>query len=228
MYQAEFTHEGDRCTFETLVARFGLDEPAPRWPKSFTTSTLQGEKFCRPETASKPFCAFASIHRYSALEAGRAVFDGPTPVRRRNQMKWVLGAAKVIGSLVSGTIRAHQPGTNSISFRRRTSHALRSRRKATRHDVDGVELSHVGELCSFDAFIAKYSLGSDAALEQLATTSARDTARLDIAPQCAGPRGIAGAVPCRRPRVAPWIHALRAHTPGYARRARETQLKSGC
>ena len=28
MYQAEYTHEGDRCTFETLLARFGLDEPA--------------------------------------------------------------------------------------------------------------------------------------------------------------------------------------------------------
>ena len=25
---AEYTHEGDRCTFETLVRRFGLDDPA--------------------------------------------------------------------------------------------------------------------------------------------------------------------------------------------------------
>jgi hypothetical protein len=28
MYDAEYTHEGDRCTFETLLARFGLDDPA--------------------------------------------------------------------------------------------------------------------------------------------------------------------------------------------------------
>ena len=28
MYQAEYTHEGDRCTFETLLARFGIDDPA--------------------------------------------------------------------------------------------------------------------------------------------------------------------------------------------------------
>jgi hypothetical protein len=28
MYQGEFTHVGDRCTFETLLAHFGLDEPA--------------------------------------------------------------------------------------------------------------------------------------------------------------------------------------------------------
>lgn len=28
MFEGEFTHEGDRCTFETLVARFALDDPA--------------------------------------------------------------------------------------------------------------------------------------------------------------------------------------------------------
>jgi hypothetical protein len=28
MFEGEFTHEGDRCTFETLIARFGLDDPA--------------------------------------------------------------------------------------------------------------------------------------------------------------------------------------------------------
>jgi len=30
MYEAEFTHEGDRCTFEMLLARFGLREAALR------------------------------------------------------------------------------------------------------------------------------------------------------------------------------------------------------
>jgi hypothetical protein len=28
MFEAEFTHEGDRCTFEVLLQRFGLSEPA--------------------------------------------------------------------------------------------------------------------------------------------------------------------------------------------------------
>ena len=28
MFEAEYTHEGDHCTFETLVARFGLPDPA--------------------------------------------------------------------------------------------------------------------------------------------------------------------------------------------------------
>jgi hypothetical protein len=28
MFEGEFTHEGDCCTFETLLARFGLADPA--------------------------------------------------------------------------------------------------------------------------------------------------------------------------------------------------------
>ncbi|MGQ0640742.1 MAG: chromate resistance protein ChrB domain-containing protein [Gemmatimonadaceae bacterium] len=53
-------------------------------------------------------------------------------------------------------------------------------------DVDGVELSHDGPSCSFDAIVAKYEL-SDPALAELATiVRGADTARLDLAPQCAG------------------------------------------
>lgn len=54
------------------------------------------------------------------------------------------------------------------------------------YDVPDVELSHVGELCSFDAFLTKYHL-TDPALHQLAViVRAADTARLDLAPQAAG------------------------------------------
>lgn len=54
------------------------------------------------------------------------------------------------------------------------------------YDVEGVELSHVGERCSFDAFLDKYGL-DDPALAQLATiVRGADTARLDLAPECAG------------------------------------------
>ena len=55
------------------------------------------------------------------------------------------------------------------------------------YDVEGVELTHDGPLCSFDALLAKYDLGSDPALRQLAViVRGADTARLDLAPQCAG------------------------------------------
>ncbi|HEY3113053.1 MAG TPA: chromate resistance protein ChrB domain-containing protein [Gemmatimonadaceae bacterium] len=53
-------------------------------------------------------------------------------------------------------------------------------------DVEGVELSHVGPRCSFDAFLEKYQL-HDPSLEQLARiVRGADTERLDIEPQCAG------------------------------------------
>jgi len=57
---------------------------------------------------------------------------------------------------------------------------------ATPYDVEGVELSHDGPRCSFDAFLGKYGL-SDPALQELAViVRGADTARLELAPQCAG------------------------------------------
>jgi hypothetical protein len=54
------------------------------------------------------------------------------------------------------------------------------------YDIPGVEHSHVGERCSFDAFLEKYSL-TDPALRQLAViVRGADTARLDLAPQASG------------------------------------------
>ena len=53
-------------------------------------------------------------------------------------------------------------------------------------DVEGVELSHEGPLCSFDAFIDKYQL-QDPSLAQLARiVRGADTDRLDTEPECAG------------------------------------------
>lgn len=53
-------------------------------------------------------------------------------------------------------------------------------------DVEGVELSHAGERCSFDAFLERFAL-DDPALRQLARiVRGADTARLDLAPECAG------------------------------------------
>jgi hypothetical protein len=53
-------------------------------------------------------------------------------------------------------------------------------------DVEGVELSHEGPLCSFDAILKKYQL-TDPALHDIAViVRGADTARLDLAPQAAG------------------------------------------
>ncbi|MDO9251626.1 chromate resistance protein ChrB domain-containing protein [Hydrogenophaga sp.] len=57
---------------------------------------------------------------------------------------------------------------------------------ATPYDIPGVEMTHVGERCSFDAFLARHAL-REPALQQLATiVRGADTSRLDLAPQSAG------------------------------------------
>ncbi|HEV8148840.1 MAG TPA: chromate resistance protein ChrB domain-containing protein [Gemmatimonadales bacterium] len=53
-------------------------------------------------------------------------------------------------------------------------------------DVEGVELSHDGPKCSFDAFLEKYQL-NDPQLQELATiVRGADTEHLELAPQAAG------------------------------------------
>ncbi len=57
---------------------------------------------------------------------------------------------------------------------------------AVPYDIPGVEMGHVGELCSFDAFLSKYQL-TDPALAQLAAiVRGADTSRLDLTPQSPG------------------------------------------
>lgn len=54
------------------------------------------------------------------------------------------------------------------------------------YDIPGVEMSHVGERCSFDAFLAKYALESPALLQLAAIVRGADTSRLELTPQSAG------------------------------------------
>jgi hypothetical protein len=57
---------------------------------------------------------------------------------------------------------------------------------ATPYDIPDVVFSHVGELCSFDAFLSAYKL-EQPALEQLAKiVRGADTSRLGLTPQSSG------------------------------------------
>jgi hypothetical protein len=58
--------------------------------------------------------------------------------------------------------------------------------RAIPFDVEGVELSHVGPLCSFDAILNKYRLVDPALHEIAVIVRGADTERLDLAPQAAG------------------------------------------
>ena len=80
MFEAEFTHEGDLCTFEVLVSRLGLDDRAlVPIAEIVHDIDLKDSKFGRPETSGidRLIAGIAMSHRddESRLERGAAMFD---------------------------------------------------------------------------------------------------------------------------------------------------------
>jgi len=64
--------------------------------------------------------------------------------------------------------------------------AMAQETRAIPYDIPGVELTHVGELCSFDAFLKRYRLADPALLHLAVIVRGADTSRLDLSPQSAG------------------------------------------
>lgn len=64
--------------------------------------------------------------------------------------------------------------------------AVAEAENATPYDIPGVAFSHVGELCSFDAFLRAYDLHDPALATLAAIVRGADTSRLDLTPQSAG------------------------------------------
>ena len=54
------------------------------------------------------------------------------------------------------------------------------------YDIPNVEMSHVGELCSFDAFLKKYQLTDPALQQQAVIVRGADTGRPELAAQAPG------------------------------------------
>lgn len=80
MFEAEFTHEGDRCTFEVLLARLGPDNPALGPIAQIVHDIdLKDARFDRPEVTGieRLVAGIAMAHRddESRLSRGAAVFD---------------------------------------------------------------------------------------------------------------------------------------------------------
>jgi hypothetical protein len=70
MVEAEFTHEGERCTFEVLLRRFGLDEPAlARIGEIVHDVDLKDGKFDHPETAGLDHLIAGTALRHEDDEA---------------------------------------------------------------------------------------------------------------------------------------------------------------
>jgi hypothetical protein len=104
MFDAEFTHEGDRCSFEVLLKRAGLDDPALVSISEIVHDIdLKDEKFGREETSGvkaliNGICgtAYEDLER---IARGSAIFNDLYTVfqrdsRRREDRKRAPGAAK--------------------------------------------------------------------------------------------------------------------------------------
>jgi hypothetical protein len=80
MFDAEFTHEGDRCTFEVLIQRFGLEVPGLRHLAEIVHDIdLKDAKFGREEAAgvAQLVAGIAAAHPddEERLARGSALFD---------------------------------------------------------------------------------------------------------------------------------------------------------
>jgi hypothetical protein len=80
MFEGEFTHEGDRCTFETLLDRFRLDDSALRAIAEIVHDIdLKDEKFARDDAAGieRVFAGItaATSDDLARLERGAQVLD---------------------------------------------------------------------------------------------------------------------------------------------------------
>jgi hypothetical protein len=80
MFEAEFTHEGDHCSFEVLVARVGLDDAALKPIAEIVHDIdLKDGKFGRPETLGidRVIAGIAMAHKEDETRRARAsiVFD---------------------------------------------------------------------------------------------------------------------------------------------------------
>lgn len=80
MFEAEFSHEGDLCTFEVLCARFQLEQPGLRALAELVHDIdLKDGKFGRPEVAglAAQIAGLGLIHRddETRLARGSELFD---------------------------------------------------------------------------------------------------------------------------------------------------------
>jgi hypothetical protein len=80
MFDAEFTHDGDLCTFEVLLERFGLDDPALRAIAEIVHDVdVKDAKYGREEASGvgQVVAGIAAAHPddEARLERGAALFD---------------------------------------------------------------------------------------------------------------------------------------------------------
>jgi rhodanese-related sulfurtransferase len=117
-------------------------------------------------------------------EMGGDLFNKP----KNSSSRWVTRERPKIDRIACPWLvrRFIDPGAEFLYVPAAQVKRIAEEETATPYDVAEVEFTHVGERCSFDAFLDKFHL-RDPALDALATiVRGADTGRPELAPQAAG------------------------------------------
>jgi rhodanese-related sulfurtransferase len=132
--------------------------------------------------------AFGARYLEGGIEAWRAIggelFQKPTNCSTR----WVTRERPKIDRIACPWLirRFIDPGAEFLYVPTTEVKKISKEKDAVPYDIPDVEFSHVGEKCSFDAFLKFFRL-RDPALDELALiVRGADTGRLALAPQAAG------------------------------------------
>jgi hypothetical protein len=106
MPEAEFTHEGDRCSFQVMCDRFALTEPALMWIAEMVHDLdIKDARYRHPETEGVRAMIEGVISQHAAdearIEAASTLFDA--------LMRAKLSGAASKHGLRTGKGRAAQP-----------------------------------------------------------------------------------------------------------------------
>jgi rhodanese-related sulfurtransferase len=149
---------------------------------------VHGHEVSQQAAAELRTAGVASAYLEGGIEGWRAAGGNLFPKPAGASTRWVTRERPKIDRIACPWLvsRAVDPGAEFLYVPTPSVRAIAKERGAVPYDVADVDFTHVGERCSFDAFIDFYRLG-DPALAELATiVRGADTDRLDLAPQRAG------------------------------------------
>ena len=180
----------DPVVIPGAVAR-ELDDVA-RWRtsmeswRSVVTYCAEGHERGRDAAQALRDAGVPALSLEGGLAAWRAAGHATAPLRPPT--RWVTRERPKIDRIACPWLvrRFIDPSAEFIYVPAKDVLAAATARHATPYDVPGVDYTHAGDRCSFDAFIARHAL-DDAPLARLADiVRAADTGRLDAAAEAAG------------------------------------------
>ena len=165
------------------------------WTKSLPAASsvvvycVHGHEVSQNAAASLAAAGVQASYLEGGLEEGWKAAGGPLDHKPRNgPTRWVTRERPKIDRIACPWLvqRFVDPAAEFFFVAADQVEAAGQDLGATPYDIPGAEFSHVGELCSFDAFIRKFGI-ADPALDRLAIiVRGADTGHPELAPQCAG------------------------------------------